>query len=98
MTDEMNQTALLELSTTLSKIDDIELLQEFLKCLLTDSEISEVMSRWTLVRRIKNGQTQRSIAAELGLSLCKITRGSKELKKEDSAFNKVIEIFDESVN
>lgn len=98
MTEEMSKLALVELSTTLAAIDNKELIEEFLQCILTQSEISEVTSRWTLVRRIKKGQTQRSIANELGLSLCKITRGSKELKKEDSAFKKVIELFDEEIN
>jgi len=27
------------------------------------------------------------------MSLCKITRGSKELNKEDSAFRKVLEMY-----
>lgn len=98
MTEEMSKLALVELSTMLAAIDNKELIEEFLQCILTQSEISEVTSRWTLVRRIKKGQTQRSIANELGLSLCKITRGSKELKKEDSAFKKVIELFDEEIN
>lgn len=94
MKEEMSMIALSELSSALSLINDKNLIEEFLSCILTKSEINEVTSRWTLVRRIKSGQTQRSIANELGLSLCKITRGSKELKKEDSAFNTVIEIFD----
>jgi len=34
---------------------------------------------------------QRKIAEELGLSLCKITRGSRELKKEGSAFKALLE-------
>lgn len=96
MTENEINAALTELSTALAGVDDKILLEEFLKCILTESEIGEVTSRWTLVRRIKEGQTQRSIAKELGLSLCKITRGSKELKKEDSAFKKVIEIYEET--
>ncbi len=96
MTESEINIALKELSTTLSEVNDKELLEEFLKCLLTDSEIGEVTSRWTLVRRLKEGQTQRAIAKDLGLSLCKITRGSKELKKENSAFKQVIEIYENS--
>ena len=98
MKNEIDTNPLLELSTALAKIDDKKLIEEFLKCILTSSEIGEVTSRWSLVRRINNGQTQRAIAQELGLSLCKITRGSKELKKDDSAFKKVIEIYEESIN
>ncbi|QEN05737.1 transcriptional regulator [Thiospirochaeta perfilievii] len=95
MTDEMSIRALDELSLSLAKIEDKELIKEFLECILTENEISGVTSRWTLVRRLNEGQTQRGIANELGLSLCKITRGSKELKKERSAFKKVIDIYDD---
>jgi len=37
--------------------------------------------------------SQRNIAKDLGLSLCNITRGSKELKKEDSPFAVMIEEY-----
>ncbi len=97
MTEQEITEALEELSVAISKIDDPHVINSFLHCLLTDSEINEVTSRWSLVRKIKDGDTQRAIAKELGLSLCKITRGSKELKKEDSAFRRVIEIFEDSI-
>ncbi len=96
MTEIEIDTSLNELSVALSKVDNKELMEEFLKCLLTESEIKEVTSRWSLVRKIKDGDTQRAIAKDLGLSLCKITRGSKELKKTNSAFREVIEIFEET--
>lgn len=97
MVEKINNIALSELSEALAKIDDKELIKEFLESILTSSEIGEVASRWSLVRRISDGQTQRGIAQDLGLSLCKITRGSKELKKEDSAFKRVIDIFEGSI-
>lgn len=97
MTELETNEALEELSVALSKLDDKELIEEFLRCILTESEVNGVTSRWTLVRRIKDGHTQRAIASDLGLSLCKITRGSKELKKENSAFKKVIEIYEETL-
>lgn len=97
MTDKMNNNALSELSEALAEINDKELIKEFLECILTASEIGEVTSRWSLVRRINNGQTQRGIAQDLGLSLCKITRGSKELKKDDSAFKRVIDIYENNI-
>lgn len=90
----MTTLSLKELSQSLSAIDNVELMEEFLKCLLTENEVLEVTSRWALVKKIRDGQTQRSIASELGLSLCKITRGSKELKKDNSAFRQVLEVFD----
>jgi len=43
------------------------------------------------VKRLDRGQSQRAIAAELGLSLCKITRGSRVLKQPDSALRAFLE-------
>lgn len=81
-----------ELCAALSLAQDPELIGEFLKCLLTPSELQEVSSRWALVREIESGTTQREIARKMGLSLCKITRGSRELKKENSPFRQMIDI------
>jgi TrpR family transcriptional regulator, trp operon repressor len=80
-----------ELSSVLAKVDDPDLVRRFLYSILTEYEIEEVASRWELVKLIDRGMSQRKIADRLGLSLCKITRGSKELKKENSAFKQVID-------
>jgi TrpR family trp operon transcriptional repressor len=64
-----------ELVLALSRTDDSNLIEDFLKSLLTDNEVYEVASRWALVKLIDNGVTQRQISRDLGLSLCKITRG-----------------------
>ena len=97
MTDKENKQALTELSQALARTDDAELILEFLYSILTEYEISEVASRWALVRLIDDGVTQRSIAKDLGLSLCKITRGSKELKKDESPFSRMIEIYKKAI-
>ena len=85
-----------ELVLALSRTDDSELIEEFLRSLLTDNEVYEVSSRWALVKLIDSGVTQRQISRDLGLSLCKITRGSKELKKEDSSFRKMLNLINQS--
>lgn len=90
MTEKEEKQAIKELSRALSLCDDSQLISQFLNSILTENEISEVASRWALVRLIDQGVSQRKISAELGLSLCKITRGSKELKKKDSPFKKMI--------
>jgi TrpR family transcriptional regulator, trp operon repressor len=91
---EFNEGAAIgELSRALSLAHDPELIGDFLACLLTPTELKEVSARWALVREIDAGTTQREIARKMGLSLCKITRGSKELKKENSPFKKMIDIF-----
>lgn len=83
--------SLRELSLALSKTDDVDLIRSFLNCLLTNNELDEVASRWALVKMLDSGLSQRKIASALGLSLCKITRGSKELQKKDSAFKRMID-------
>ncbi len=82
-----------ELILALSRTDDKELIEEFLRSLLTDNEVYEVSTRWALVKLIDSGVTQRQISRDLGLSLCKITRGSKELKKEDSSFRRMLNLL-----
>ncbi|HPO02598.1 trp operon repressor [Treponema zuelzerae] len=88
----LRKTAFQELCRALSRADDEELIEGFMSCLLTPTEVQEISSRWALVREIDAGTTQREIARKLGLSLCKITRGSKELKKENSPFKAMIDL------
>lgn len=83
---------LAEMSRTLAATDDPKLIESFLYSLLTQTESDEIAKRWALVKRIADGAPQRTIASELHLSLCKITRGSRELKKEGSAFRRMLEI------
>ncbi|MBN2245310.1 MAG: transcriptional regulator [Candidatus Aminicenantes bacterium] len=85
-----------ELSLSLAQIDDPNLIERFLNSILTPNEIEEVSTRWALVQLLDQGMSQRKISKKLGLSLCKITRGSKELKKTNSAFKEVIGIYKKS--
>ena len=80
-----------ELSLTLSRVKDSVLIEEFLRCLLTPAEIADVAGRWALVKALREKKSQREIAKDLGVSLCKITRGSRELKKDNSAFVRILE-------
>ena len=80
-----------ELSLTLSRVKDNALIEEFLRCLLTPAEIADVAGRWALVKALRKKKSQREIAKDLGVSLCKITRGSRELKKDNSAFARILE-------
>ena len=83
-----------EISSELSLTDDRTLIEGFLYSILTVAEAENIATRWELVKLMDRGVSQRKIAERLGLSLCKITRGSKELKKEDSAFGRMIHIFE----
>ncbi len=95
MDDEVVQRSIEELSTVLAKTTEKEWIRRFLYDLLTPSEIREIAGRWLLVREIDRGTTQREIARKYSLSLCKITRGSRELKKPDSAFRYMIHMLKE---
>jgi len=83
---------LTELAQLLSRTDDPHLVEGVLNALLTPSEAHDLSARWELVKRLDQGETQRQIAKELGLSLCKITRGSRELKKPDSVLKALLQL------
>jgi len=96
MYDDVDRVPLNELAEALAREDNPRLIKDFLESLLTKNEVSDISSRWTLVRLIDRGMSQRTISRELGLSLCKITRGSRELKKEDSPFAHMIRLYQSS--
>ena len=80
-----------EISETLAAIGDAALIRRFLESLLTPRERDEIAGRWELVKLLDRGESQRHVAKRLGMSLCKITRGSRELKRRDSAFKAVLD-------
>ena len=81
-----------ELAEALSKTADRALIEDLLRCLLTPAETADIAARWALVKALKAKTPQREIAKNLGVSLCKITRGSRELKKPNSAFQRIFAI------
>jgi TrpR family trp operon transcriptional repressor len=83
-----------ELCKVLAVTGDREMLESFFYCLLTPAETADIASRWALVKALREGKTQREIAKDLGVSLCKITRGSRELKKPGSGFRRILEVLD----
>ncbi|MBP5442453.1 MAG: transcriptional regulator [Treponema sp.] len=91
--NEQNVDAIAEICGLLAKIDDPTLINEFFGCLFTAAELKDFSNRWHLVKELDAGTTQREIARKYGMSLCNITRGSREMKKADSAFRKVLELL-----
>lgn len=80
-----------ELVNIFAKVNDRQEMERLLEELLTPKEMSDLCMRWQLMKELHEGNTQRSIAAKHRMSLCKITRGSKILKKEGSAVRKILE-------
>ncbi len=58
--------------------------------MFTDSERRDLVNRWLLMKDIYQGKPQRQIAADRSLSLCKITRGSRMLKKENGFMRRLL--------
>ena len=83
-----------EIAEVLSRTKNKDLIFDFFESILTETELKTVSSRWEIVKLLDQGITQRKIARDLHLSLCKITRGSKELKKENSPLKKLIHKVD----
>ncbi|MBP5568905.1 MAG: transcriptional regulator [Treponema sp.] len=88
--EKLEEETIRELCKIFTTTDE-ELVYNFIKCLFTPAEIKDIANRWLLVKEIDKGTTQRDIAKMFGMSLCKITRGSKELSKPDSAFRKILD-------
>ena len=86
------KAALSEIFALLCRTTDSSVISDFFACLMTPYERVDLATRWLLVKEIDTGTTQREIAKKFHISLCKITRGSKELKKDGSAFKKFIEM------
>ncbi|OPZ58966.1 MAG: Trp operon repressor [Candidatus Aminicenantes bacterium ADurb.Bin508] len=81
---EPKEASLEPLARILARLEDPSQVKRLLESLLTSTEQREIASRWQLVQLLAKGVSQREIASMLGVSLCKITRGSRELKGEDS--------------
>ena len=63
-------------------------IEAFFKELLTESEIETLSKRWRILELLAQGSTQREIAKDLQVSLCKVTRGAKILKDRESVLAK----------
>jgi TrpR family trp operon transcriptional repressor len=83
-----------EMATVLAGVSDKALIADFFNDLFTPAERADMASRWALIKELNRKTPQRTIAKELGVSLCKITRGSKELRKPDSAFSRMLELLE----
>ncbi len=88
----MNTKQRKELMALLAGIKDPQLMDQFMEDILTPSELDNIIVRWQIVKRLAKGEAQRKIAKQLGISIAKITRGSRELRDKNGGFNKVLKI------
>jgi Trp operon repressor len=57
-----------------------------LQDMLTPQELASLAERWQLIRMLDEGVAQREIADALGVSISKITRGSRMLQFGSGGF------------
>ena len=79
-----------ELAAAVARLRGPAEVARFLEELYTPSERVELSKRWALMRELLAGKSQRAISRELGLSLCKITRGAKYARAPDSLFRRAV--------
>lgn len=65
--------------TILHETRDKELLEDLLVGITTAKERAELAQRLEIVKRLLAGEAQHKIAADLGVGVATVTRGSKEL-------------------
>ena len=85
----MNE-ALVRFAEAVALVTDPRELGAFLPELLTPTELHDLVLRWELLELLEQGVSQRKVATKLGISLCKITRGAKILKRSGSVAARVL--------
>ena len=73
----------------LCRITEPVIMRRFFSEIFTPAEIDDFVLRWRLMEMLQSGVSQRDIATELGISLCKITRGSKVLRTGNSITERI---------
>ncbi|BBO93027.1 hypothetical protein DSCOOX_62070 [Desulfosarcina ovata subsp. ovata] len=80
-----------ELIEIFARTTDRNKMEVLFREIFTANEINTLSLRWQLLKDLYEGKTQRKIAAEHKISLCKITRGSKILKTRGSYLKKILD-------
>ena len=78
-TDDWRTETVLALSEAIASLDDAEEVAGLLRDLCTRREITEMASRWLIVRLLDSGLSYRDIAQQTGASTATVTRVSQWL-------------------
>ena len=79
-----------EIVEVFTRIEDPAVMKRFFEEIFTPAERHDFALRWELMKRVREGTPQRKIAADLKISLCKITRGAKIVKNPESVTNQML--------
>ncbi|MBN2255771.1 MAG: transcriptional regulator [Deltaproteobacteria bacterium] len=83
----------LDILKVFAEIRDPGEMETFCREIFSPRELNDLALRWQLLKELHEGCSQRQIAARHRISLCKITRGSKLLKKESSFTKKILDAY-----
>ena len=83
--------ARLELASALASLRKPNDVERFFEDVFTKAETRDIPLRWRIFQLLDEGVPQRAIGERLGVSLCKITRGSRFLKDPESVVRKILE-------
>src|SRR3990167_9429035 len=75
----MKQKYLNNFINLVRQTDDKALLTNLFEGIFTPSELEEIPMRLEITKRLVKGQPQQQIAADLGVGIATVTRGSREL-------------------
>jgi TrpR family trp operon transcriptional repressor len=64
-------------------------MEDFLRGILTPSELEEIPKRLQIVKLLKAGIAQKEISERLGVGIATVTRGSKEVRTGKFKYIKV---------
>lgn len=71
-------------------IPSLKSAEKVLEDLLTPQELAVIAERLQIVKLLSKGATQREVAAELGVSISKVTRGAHVLQYGTGALSKLL--------
>lgn len=75
-----------ELYELLCAVDSPKEAKLLLDDLLTPQELDSLAERWQEIQLLAKGVTQREVAEKLGISISKVTRGSRALQYGSGGF------------
>lgn len=78
-----------ELLDIFVKVKDRQEMKKLFEELFTPAEVKDFLLRYQIFREISDGTTQREIASRYKMSLCKVTRGARVLKRRGAFFKKL---------
>lgn len=84
------RVARLELATALASLGNPDDVERFFRDVFTKAEVRDIALRWRIFQLLEAGVPQREIGERLGVSLCKITRGSRFLKSPRSMVAQIL--------